>query len=76
MNAKGYTVANAELIERIHDMIVDIEDSGRNVEFWKIPREDNYEANALASMALDRMERLSEDCIWYVPMNWSADESP
>jgi len=49
INAKGSPVVNGDLFEYLHDKIGELQSSWRvEVNFWKVPREENEEADALA----------------------------
>ncbi|KAF7349181.1 Ribonuclease H1 [Mycena sanguinolenta] len=52
LNARGVEVVNRDLIEEASDMIDQIEENG-TVDFVKIPRDDNEEADELANGACD-----------------------
>lgn len=55
-NSRGYPVANADIIGEAHAAISRLENMGYDVEFWKIPRGENGQADNLANEALDDME--------------------
>ncbi|KAJ7442491.1 ribonuclease H-like domain-containing protein [Mycena galericulata] len=54
-NARGFEVANRELIEEASDLMDDINNGGR-VDFVWVPREENENADYLANKACDELE--------------------
>ncbi|KAJ6486777.1 ribonuclease H-like domain-containing protein [Mycena sanguinolenta] len=52
LNARGIEVINRDLIEEASDLIDQIEENG-TVDFVKIPRDENQEADKLANEACD-----------------------
>lgn len=56
-NAKGKPVANKELFDEIHEMVLILKDVNVVVLFWLVPRQGNREADALVSAAPDEYER-------------------
>lgn len=54
INAKGRPVVNRDLFQRLDDQIEELEDSGIMVQFRRVPRWQNREADAAANEALDK----------------------
>ncbi|OTA06916.1 hypothetical protein A9Z42_0077260 [Trichoderma parareesei] len=56
MNSQGKRAAHFEVLKQIHERLDDMtygDDGGMTFKFWLVPREENKEADALASQALD-----------------------
>jgi ribonuclease HI len=55
-NAQGRPVAHFQALKEMHERIEDMtygDDGGLEFKFWKVPREDNREADALANRPLN-----------------------
>lgn len=58
-NSKGKKVAHLEIVKDISERLDDMtfgDDGGLTFKFWRIPREENGEADALANEALGRQD--------------------
>ena len=56
MRPNGQPVAHFGKLKEIHEAIDEMtygDDGGLHFQFWHVPREENYEADALANSALD-----------------------
>lgn len=49
--AGGRTVVNAPDFRELNELIEKLEEEGINIEFWKVGREDNTQADSLAKAA-------------------------
>jgi len=52
-SARGFEVINRDLMESLDDEIVDLEERDCVVQFWKVPRAWNTEADSLAKSAVE-----------------------
>jgi len=51
-NSRGGIVVNWEVFRKLHGLVQDVENEGIRVFFWKVPRQYNEEADALARSKL------------------------
>lgn len=69
-NSKGKKVINADLILQAHESIGTLNSEfGMTVQFWKIPRNENKEADELATLSLSILE---DDTRNAMPHHWTV----